>query len=175
MLGLTRTGANNPRPQGNNNPLSGTHPTGTSGQANNNVVCYECGQAGHIKPNCPRLRDRQRVAGARIGEILEDTGEPSPDPPVINDDSPQVDTGPPERDGEERVAIADWASQSSQYHWDDFEDQRSSIYRSNAVTHVTESYMERRQYYTTAPSIVFHASAGAIDKTVEPLYDHRAR
>ena len=35
--------------------------------------------------------------------------------------------------------------------------------------------MERWQYYTTAPSVVFCASAGAIDKTVEPLYDHRAR
>ena len=114
------------------------------------------------------------MAGARIEESLDDTGEPSPVPLVINDDPPQVDTGPPERDGEERVAITDWASQSSQYHRDDFEDQRSSIYRSNAVTHVTESYMERWQYYTTAPNIVFRASAGAIDKTVEPLYDHRA-
>ena len=105
-----------------------THPMGTLGQANNNVVCYKCGQSGHIKPNCPRLRDRQRVAGARIEEILseenlDDMGEPSPVPLVINDDPPQVDTNPPERDGEGRVAITDWASQSSQYHWDDFEDQ----------------------------------------------------
>src|SRR3977135_4137714 len=67
-LGQFRMGANNPCPQGNNNPPSGTHPAGTPGQANNNVVCYECGQAGHIKPNCPQLRDRQRVAGARIEE-----------------------------------------------------------------------------------------------------------
>ena len=120
------------------------------------------------------------MAGARIEEILseeilKDTGEHSPVLPVVNNDPPQVDTGPPEWDGEERAAIADWASQSSQYHWDDIEDQRSSVYRSNAVTHVTESYMERRQYYTTVPKVIFRASAGAIDKTVEPVYDHRAR
>ena len=68
------------------------------------------------------------MAGARIEEILseenlDDTGEPSPISLVVNDNPPQVDTGPLERDGEERVAITDWASQSSQYHWDDFEDQ----------------------------------------------------
>ena len=73
------------------------------------------------------------------------------------------------------MAIADWASQSSQYHWDDLEDQQSSIYCSNVVTHVTESYMEWQWYYTTTPSVVFRASASTIDKTVEPLYDHQAQ
>jgi len=110
MSGQVRMGGNNPHPQGNNNPPTGARPMGTLGQAHNNVVCYKCGQAGHIKPNCLQLRDRQQVAGACIEEILpeenlDDTGEPSPVPLVVNDDPPQVDTGPHERDGEERVAI----------------------------------------------------------------------
>ena len=33
--------------------------------------CYECGQKGHIKPQCPKLKGKQRVARTEFEEIVE--------------------------------------------------------------------------------------------------------
>ena len=35
--------------------------------------CYECGQKGHIKPQCPKLKGKQRVARTQFEEVIEDS------------------------------------------------------------------------------------------------------
>ena len=37
--------------------------------------CYKCGQKGHIKPQCPKLKGKQRVARAQIEELIEEDEE----------------------------------------------------------------------------------------------------
>ena len=37
--------------------------------------CYKCGQKGHIKPQCPKLKGKQRVARAQIEELIEEDKE----------------------------------------------------------------------------------------------------
>ena len=37
--------------------------------------CYECGQKGHIKPQCPKLKGKQRVARAQIEDLIEEDEE----------------------------------------------------------------------------------------------------
>ena len=37
--------------------------------------CYECGQKGHIKPQCPKLKGKQRVARVQIEELIEEDEE----------------------------------------------------------------------------------------------------
>ena len=37
------------------------------------LVCYKCGQMGHIKPNCPKLKGNVRVAAAHAEDILDET------------------------------------------------------------------------------------------------------
>ena len=34
--------------------------------------CYECGQNGHIKPQCPKLKGKQRVARMQFKEIVKE-------------------------------------------------------------------------------------------------------
>ena len=34
--------------------------------------CYECGQKGHIKPQCPKLKGKQRVARTQFEEVVEE-------------------------------------------------------------------------------------------------------
>ena len=34
--------------------------------------CYECGQKGHIKPQCPKLKGKQRVARTQFKEIVKE-------------------------------------------------------------------------------------------------------
>ena len=33
--------------------------------------CYECGQKGHIKPQCPKFKGKQRVARAQFNNIKD--------------------------------------------------------------------------------------------------------
>ena len=37
--------------------------------------CYKCGQKGHIKPQCPKLKGKQRVARAQIEDLIEEDEE----------------------------------------------------------------------------------------------------
>ena len=44
------------------------------------LCCYECGQKGHIKPQCPKLKGKQRVARAQIENLVEEDEESSETP-----------------------------------------------------------------------------------------------
>ena len=37
--------------------------------------CYECGQNGHIKPQCPKLKGKQRVARMQFEEVVEEDNQ----------------------------------------------------------------------------------------------------
>ena len=39
------------------------------------LQCYECGQKGHIKPQCPKLKGKQRVARVQIEDLIEEDEE----------------------------------------------------------------------------------------------------
>ena len=41
------------------------------------LCCYECGQRGHIKPQCPKLKGKQQVARAQIEDLIEEDEETS--------------------------------------------------------------------------------------------------
>ncbi|KIJ31476.1 hypothetical protein M422DRAFT_266853 [Sphaerobolus stellatus SS14] len=51
------------------------NPIRTAPKANNTVVCYNCNQPGHIRPNCPSPDKDRRVAGARIEEVILEEDE----------------------------------------------------------------------------------------------------
>ena len=34
--------------------------------------CYKCGQKGHIKSQCPKLKGKQRVAGVQIDDVVNE-------------------------------------------------------------------------------------------------------
>ncbi|KIJ28846.1 hypothetical protein M422DRAFT_269809 [Sphaerobolus stellatus SS14] len=81
--------------------LPDVNPIRTAVKANNTVVCFNCNQPGHIRPNCPFTDKDRRVAGGSIEEIIleEDEGQieefdeyaPHPEEQQEHEDQPQED------------------------------------------------------------------------------------
>ena len=59
-----------------------------------NITCYECGQAGHIQTNCPRLM-KVRTAAVRA----DGTEDPEMDP---QEDDEAL---PPDKEGEGEIVV----------------------------------------------------------------------
>ena len=74
---------------------SGFHPqvpniTGTDTPPKEGELrCYECGQKGHIKPQCPKLKGKQRVARTQFEEIVEEDSQPDVALTGVPDDTPE--------------------------------------------------------------------------------------
>ena len=39
------------------------------------LKCYECGQKGHIKPQCAKLKGKQRVSRVQIEDLIKEDEE----------------------------------------------------------------------------------------------------
>ena len=44
------------------------------------LCCYECGQKGHIKPQCPKLNGKHRATRVQIKDLIEEDEELSETP-----------------------------------------------------------------------------------------------
>ncbi|KIJ39460.1 hypothetical protein M422DRAFT_257783, partial [Sphaerobolus stellatus SS14] len=167
------TYSRNPVKPGNtvNRPTQSS-PVRTVPRANNTVVCFNCNQPGHIRPNCPFPDKDRRIAGARIEEVIleEDEGqieefdEYAPHP----EEQQEFEDQPEENDQE--------------YRFDDEEYETRSI--DNDVVHVNavikaSGYNDCRRLYGIRVS---EAEADLRVSVVlqtggkeQPVYDHRAR
>ena len=67
------TTATKPPPQRGGNPTWPHTTTNDRNPTHQYLVCYECGQTGHIKPNCPKLKGNVWLAAARVEDILDET------------------------------------------------------------------------------------------------------
>ena len=57
--------------------------------------CYKCGQKDHIKPQCPKLKGKQRVARAQTKDLIEEDEELSELPTNgVPDDALEAPTHP---------------------------------------------------------------------------------
>ncbi|KIJ44782.1 hypothetical protein M422DRAFT_251769 [Sphaerobolus stellatus SS14] len=153
----------------NNNPTYSRNPVKP---ANNTVVCFNCNQPGHIRPNCPFPDKDRRIAGARIEEAIleEEEGQienfdeyaPHPEEQQEFEDQPEED--------------------NQQYPFDDEEYETRSI--DNDVVHVNavikaSGYNDHRRLYGIRVS---EAEADLRVSVIlqtggkeQPVYDHQAR
>ncbi|KIJ31754.1 hypothetical protein M422DRAFT_266506, partial [Sphaerobolus stellatus SS14] len=148
-----------------------SNPVRTAPKANNTVVCFNCNQPGHIRPNCPFPDKDRRIAGARIEEAIleEDEGQieefddydPHPEEQQELEDQPEED--------------------DQQYRFDDEEYETRSI--DNEVVHVNavikaSGYNDRCRLYGIRVSEAepdLRVSAVIQTGKEQPVYDHRAR
>ncbi|KIJ39819.1 hypothetical protein M422DRAFT_257422 [Sphaerobolus stellatus SS14] len=149
-----------------------SNPIRTAAKANNPVVCFNCNQPGHIRPNCPFPDKDRRVARARIEEILEeDEGQIEVfDDYVPHPEEQQEDEDQPEEDDQ-------------QYHFDDDEEYEmrsidNDVVHVNAVIKVS-GYNDRcRLYGIRVSEAEADLRVSAVLQTggkEQPVYDHRAR
>ena len=94
-------------------------------------MCYECGQKGHIKAQCPKLKGKQRVARMQFEEIVEDSQMDVALTGVHNDTPEKVNTLLKEEED-----LNDDLDQDDEdhpkYNWDDQE------YQTNLICFINE-------------------------------------
>ena len=87
----------------------------------NNVVCYECGQTGHIKPNCPKIKGSVWVAAICTEDVPDESGnmELEQEPPDEYQGEEQDDNYHPSTTQLVEENTDSWVEEPSQYDWDE--------------------------------------------------------
>jgi Zinc knuckle len=52
-------------------------------QPQSGSACFECGQPGHIRANCPKLKQGLRTAAARQDDDADPEMDPADDPDLL--------------------------------------------------------------------------------------------
>ena len=132
-----------------------------------NITCYECGQAGHIWTNCPRLT-KVRMAAVRA----DGTEDPEMD---FQDDDEAL---PPDKEGEgdssehqeEQLDV----HMEPQYQWDTEEEEETEdnavSYRANAIRIALDT-----EELAMAKIMAVQTNTTVLNKTIEPMHSHRSR
>ena len=81
--------------------------------------CYKCGQKGHLKPQCPKLKSKQRVARMQFKEIVKEDNHTDFALTGVPDNTPEeVDTLL--KEGEDMNDYSDQDDEDHpKYNWDD--------------------------------------------------------
>ncbi|KIJ45965.1 hypothetical protein M422DRAFT_250757, partial [Sphaerobolus stellatus SS14] len=169
----TTTHRNPVKPGNTVNRPTQSNPIRNAAKANNPVVCFNCNQTCHIRPNCPFPDKDRRVAGARIEEILEeDEGQIEEfDDYVPHPEEQQEDGDQPEEDDQ-------------QYHFDDDDEEYETRSIDNDVIHVNavikaSGYNDSRRLYgirvSEAEADLRVTAVLQTGGKEQPVYDHRAR
>ena len=117
--------------------------------------CYKHGQKGHIKPQCPKLKGKQRIARAQIKDLIEENEETSESltSRAPNDALDEV-TYPQEGEEYLKNTSQDNKDDQPQYKWDDQE------YKANFVCFINEELI-------IDTTIQVAVAAGTVDKVVD--------
>ena len=132
-----------------------------------NITCYECGQAGHIWTNCPRLMKVRMVAIRADG-----TEDPFLDPQEDDEALPPDKEG--EGDSSEHQEEQLDVHMEPQYQWDTEEEEETDdnavSYRTNAIRIALDT-----EKLATAKIMAAQMNTMVLNKTVEPMHSHRSR
>jgi Zinc knuckle len=89
-------------------------------QPQNSLACFKCGQTGHIRANCPKLKQGLRKAAARQDDDADPALDPADDPDLLLEGE-----GEPQDEGQNEELLADeWEPEEAQYQFDDEADGR---------------------------------------------------
>jgi Zinc knuckle len=101
-----------------NYPLKQQMQTPPQNRPQNSSACFECGQPGHIRANCPKLKQRLRTAAARQDDGKDPAMDLTDDPDLLIEGE-----GEPQNEGQNDELIADeWEHEEAQYQFNDEED-----------------------------------------------------
>ena len=95
--------------------------------------CYEYGQKGHIKPQCPKLKGKQQVARVKIEDLIGEDEELSETPTNrAPNDALEGSAYPQEGEEDLKNNSGDNEKNQPQYEWDDQE------YKMNFIRFINE-------------------------------------
>ena len=97
------------------------------------LKCYECGWKGHIKPQCPKLKGKQRIARVKIADVVdEDNPMDGSFSEASNDAQEEVDSHLKEEDLNGYSDDDDGDDNPPKHTWDDQE------YKTNFICFINE-------------------------------------
>jgi Zinc knuckle len=164
-------------------------------RANNvgsNVVCYKCGQPGHMHPNCPRLKGNVRATAVRREVTPPTVGDPSNESPPMEggQEGSEDDLNDHPTIEEPAAEAADiWDDDVTPYEWDDRDgtpdNEPMLMYRSSTIqipqkggTMAKHSHAMRFLDQVLPPNRrktgQLNISTVSVNKLAEPMYHHRS-
>jgi Zinc knuckle len=151
--------------------------------AGNNVVCYECGQPGHMHPNCPQMKGNVHAAAVWHEATPPMVGDPSSGPPPMDGEQEQS-----EDNLKDHPMIKESAAEAADI-WDDREDAPDSepmlMYHSSTIqipprggiimkcAHAMH-FLKQALPPNRRKAGQLNISAVSVDKSAEPVYHHRS-
>jgi Zinc knuckle len=107
---------------------------GPQSQPQSSLPCFKCGQMGHIRANCPKLKSGLRTAATRQDEYAEPAMDLAEDPGL---GVQKEGEGEPQDEGQNKEIVTDeWERGEAQYQFDDKEDMmedHTMSYRSSMI------------------------------------------
>ena len=117
------------------------------------VTCYECGEVGHISPNCPNKG--QKTARMNAWRLVDDRSDTEDEKPEIDELKEMADTGGENGVGESEEPQYLLAPYDSYVYPDDSDEENTTpVLRMNAARVTTEEGPEtlaRARMYRTQP------------------------
>ena len=151
--------ASRPPPKPNRHTSTSTRrlpeATGKQPSKEGELKCYECGQKGHLRPQCPKLKGRSAAAireddpDGIVNVVDEDREDGAKDDALDEDDNLRRDED-----------LNESSDEDEEYSWDEQE------YKSNYVRFISNESITEQQ---------MRVASASVDKLAEPVYDHRSR
>ena len=115
-----------------------THPPDHASSTNTTATCFKCGQTGHLRASCPCLKHNVRSIAIRTNSIGVTEKEPPTEDLHPQDEGGEGEEQPENAPDETGVEVTgEWDPESSQYHWDEEEEEETDnhtiTYRSNVM------------------------------------------
>ena len=130
--------------------------TGKQPSEEGELKCYECGQKGHMQPQCPKLRN-WRIAVVREDNSEEITKNIKGN---LKEDANSNMSREEEIPQEEEENLNESSGEDEEmYSWDELE------YKANYVHFISNESTEKQVWIASA----------VVSKLEEPVYDHRTR
>jgi Zinc knuckle len=127
-------------------------------------TCFKCGKPGHIRANCPKLKQGLRTAATRQDDDADPEMDPADDPDLLIEGE-----GEPKDEGQNDELIADeWEPEKAQYQFDDEEDAMDD----NTVTYQTSAIRIALDDVAIMKVMAVRSKTTAPNSAAEPMYHH---
>ena len=144
-------------------------------------ICFGCGKAGHIQINCPYKKAKSHAAAAVHIQTEVDTGMTGNIAPT--DDAQEGETPPEDEDAEQeyyslgeedlpQVTPGEDKHLSSQYNWDNEDDDAGSSFQANALSTPAMGYCVRKSHVVTCDKQVITTTCGPNHKSQSHAVAH---
>jgi hypothetical protein len=133
----------------------------------NSSAYFECGQPGHIRANCPKLKQGLRTAATRQDDDMDPEMDPADNPDLLIEE----EGDPQNKDQNEEIVTDEWEPEEAQYQFDDEED----VTDDNTVMYRTGAIRVAPDNVAITKVMAVRSKTAAPNSAAEPMYHHQSK